>query len=319
MSKSKFLDAKFKFWTDHKKNCLLYGRTGVGKTEIIREYLEKVGLKYGESVAYYSTHDNDFVGDPTKAEVILFDDLNDPQAQKAAHEVSGLKVWKGVPVTAYVWGTYKITNENEESEVPLAGDFEVIVQIPNTLNKEWFVEQFGERIANSASEWWDGLGEKEKSLVSPKMLAAALRIFKDRGDMRDVLPMQCNVARLAVSLNTGPVQERLEDLAKEGSEEKSRAFLSNENNLAAAMKHIVKSQPLMNMFLPLIPSSRLVAFMWEDDRVFRHVLENSKELYYRGLCKEILQANVSHGLCKKIRRWLVEHDAVAQDFTDNKD
>lgn len=295
-------DVKFKFWNDHKKNCLFYGRTGVGKTEIIRESLEKFGLKYGESVAYYSTHNNDFVGDPTKAEVILFDDLNDLQAQKAAHEVSSLKVWKGVPVTAYVWGTYKITNENEESEVPIAGNFEVIVQIPNTLNKEWFVEQFGERIANSASEWWDELKEKEKSLVSPKMLAAALRMFKDRGDIRDVLPMQCNATKLIGFINTGPVKERLEELHQKNDPEASRAFLSNENILAAAMRHIVKSQYLMDMFLPLIPKLRLVNFMWEDDRVFRHVLENSKSLYYSGLCKEILEVNVSHGLCKKIRR-----------------
>ena len=295
-------DVKFKFWNDHKKNCLFYGRTGVGKTEIILESLEKFGLKYGESVAYYSTHNNDFVGDPTKAEVILFDDLNDPQAQKAAHEVASLKVWKGVPVTAYVWGAYKITNENEESEVPIAGNFEVIVQIPNTLNKEWFVEQFGERIANSASEWWDELKEKEKSLVSPKMLAAALRMFKDRGDIRDVLPMQCNATKLIGLINTGPVKERLEELHQKNDPEASRAFLSNENSLAAAMKYIVKSQPLMDMFLPLIPKSRLATFMWEDDRVFRHVLENSKDLYYSGLCKEILEANVSSSLCKKIRR-----------------
>lgn len=311
-------NAKLEFWFNHKRNCCFYGRSGVGKTEIIRESLEKFGLKFGESVAYYSTHSADFIGDPAKAEVILFDDLNDPGAQKAAHEVMGLKVWKGTPVTAYVWGSYRAETEEKDEDIEallnVTKQFEIVVAIPYEPRLDWFAEKFGERIARTAIEWWDDLDEV-KDLVSPRTLATALTVFMERGDIRDVLPVQSNVAKLAIALNSGPMVEKLEELLKNKDDLKTAGFLSNENNFAAATRYIYKSQEMMEYFLPLLHTYHLLRYMKDQNVVFKYVLSHAATVpTLKETCKQILQENTDPGTCKRIRHWLTDHPETAKDF-----
>lgn len=297
MSKPSFREMKMKFWLDHKRHCLFAGNSGVGKTEILRETLEKFGLKFGESVAYYSTYAGDFVGNPSTAEVVLFDNLNDSQARKAADEILGLRVWKGVPVSAFVWGCFQ-TKFDVELPQELSQQFQVVVSIPNYPFKEWFAEKFGERIAAAAIEWWDGLDSEMKEAVTPRILDNALTTFKERGDIRDCLPVQSNVAKLAVALNSGPVAEKLEALLKEKDDLKAAGFLANENNFAASTRFIRKSQLMMEYFLPLLQIHHLARFMQDDNVVFDYVLTHN-------ICKEkieeIFNRNEYPGLAKRIR------------------
>lgn len=329
---------KTEFWAKHGKNVLLMGLSGVGKTSIIRESLEHFGYKFGEDVAYYSTHSSDFVGDPTKAKVILFDDLNDPLAQKAAQEVSGLRVWKGVPVTGCVWGAYTITTKEVEVELPklkspvvydtrarfskpekqtefiqekvncpleVQSCFEVKIEVPCRPESTYLKEQFGERIATAAIQWWDELSDEYKDLVSPRTLTQALVNYKNRGDMRDILPVNSNVSKLTNLLNTGPISEKLEELMKVNDDVATKNFLENGNNFGAALKFIPRSETLMKYFLPLLSEEKLGILMNDDDKVCNFIIENSATIpVFKDVCKKIIDVNVNVRLSKKIRRTL---------------
>ena len=328
------LGSKFEFWQRHAQNVLLIGRSGVGKTELIREGLEKFGYKFGENAAYYSSHANDFVGDPTTAKVLVFDNLNDPQAQKAANEVLGLRVWKGKPVTAFAWGAFTIESV-EKVEVPgkrfdvtrceydvtsppelLAQAFQVAVEVPYKPRLAWFEAQFGSRLTQVAFQWWEELDETEQHKVSPRRLADALKLYTARGDIRDVLPISSNVSKLMTGLNVGPVTERLEDLLKSGDKNAAKTFLANENNYVAAMKYIPSSEPFKAFYLPLLNKEKLAALLADDEKVCSYIIANTVMVpEFMGVVKEVLNANVNNRLCKKIRRALVENQALADSFS----
>jgi len=318
---------KFSFWQSHGKNLLLIGLSGTGKTAMIRESLEKNGLKIGESVAYYSSHAGDFVGDPTTAKVLLFDTLNDPQAQKAVQEVLGLKVWKGKPVAASVWASYTVGLERidpdsktyhpvryEWSDVPkpITDAFEVAVEVPYKPCLDWFTANFGERIAKASIEWWGDLDQEEQYKVSPRRLADALRMYRDKGDMRDVLPISSNVSKLMVTLNTGPITEKLESLMKAKDEAGAKTFLANENNYASSMKHIPKSEAFKEFFLPLLPEEKLLSLMGDESDhgtghdIFNYVIQNAEKVQvFREITVKALNGPFVK-LAKKIRRMLSE-------------
>ena len=321
---------KLEFWAKNDKSVILIGRSGVGKTAIIRESLEHYGYKFGEDIAYYSTHSNDFIGDSTTAKVILFDNLNDPMAQKAVQEVSGLRVWKGVPVVGRVWGAFTITDVEVEVEIPSVGKsafdsrkrtefvknevpcppdviacFEVKVEVPSRPSLQYLKEKFGDRLANAAVQWWEELGDDYKDLVSPRCLADGLTMYQQRGDMRDILPITSNVSKLVQLLNSGPITEKLDAILKCNDEADARKWLANENNYATAMKYITKSDILKAYFLPLLSEVRLQTIMADDDKTTDFIL-NSLEtnLYFRDICKNIINENTKPRLCKKIRRFL---------------
>ena len=334
---------KMTFWFNNNKNVLLVGRSGVGKTGMIRDFSEIVGLKLGDSIAYYSSHDADFIGDPTKAKMILFDNLNDPKALAAAHEISSLKVWKGQPVKGCLWGCYtapaeKILSpfekkkdpqaekekEKRESEEQVHEDwvsniFEVTAFVPYSLNKEWFLEKFTEKMATIAFEWWGQLEDFDKSIVSPRKLAAALELYIQRGDMRDVLPVSANISKLTNCLNMGPIVEKLEQLVKANNEEEVRAFLADENKWNLALKGIRDSTLLMTYFLPLLLPNQIESIMDNDDKILQFVIANCEQPAFKNICKGILQRNNSPRLSKVMRRHLLENQHVSRTFAEPED
>ena len=78
--------------------------------------------------------------------------------------------------------------------------------------------------------------EEEKDKVSPRRLQYALDTYKNKGDIRDVLPSSSNVSKLNSVLNSGPTLEKLEELIKSKDVEEAKNFLSNENNYSSAIK-----------------------------------------------------------------------------------
>lgn len=321
----KVYQSKLTFWQNHEKNCLFLGRHGVGKTAIIREVLEKLGLKFGESIAYYSNFDHVFIGDPTTAKLILFDDLNDSQAQAAAKDVSGLKVWNGKPVTAHVWGVFAYEVDPADPhmviDVPesVKSAFEVVVEIPFQPNEEWFVDRYGQKVAHAALEWWADLEISTQNDISPKRLADALEMFNKRGDIRDVLPVTSNVAKLVVAITSGPVADRLEELMKNHDDNAARKFFENENLYAASMKYIIKSETLMNYFLPLLPENKLLFWFVENNSVRKFVRRKVLETpFYQELYFKILAAGADSGphakASKHIRKQLCDSAELAAKF-----
>lgn len=270
MTKIERRNSKFNFWLKNSVNVLLLGLSGVGKTMMILERLQAEGLILGDTAAYFSTPNNTFVGDLKTAKVILFDNLNDPNAWKVAKELISFRAYQGTKINGAIWGCYTTTTEN------LIFDsldfFDVTVEIPDEPNVEYFVEKYGKDLADSSLAWYEDLRSKDTNYrVSPRRLDIALNMFVMKGDMRDVLPVHCNVSKLMLEIIGKPTCQKFNDFYVKrddpGTDGKIVEFFENANLAATARSlkdHNDFSRDQKVYFLPYFPSSVIVEFMEND-------------------------------------------------------
>jgi MoxR-like ATPase len=196
--------------------------------------------------------------------------------------------------------------------------FHCSIPIPYKPNAEWFREQYGQRFADSAIQWWDDLSEEVKNTVSPRRLQYALDMFTNKGDIRDVLPVASNVGKLITSLKNGPITEQIEELVKTKDKNAATKFLENENNFAAAIKFIVQSVTLLEYFAPLMPQEKIASLMATEDKICNHIIKNlDKVPAFHKISKQVMSANLDAGLVKKIRRALTEDENLAKAFAQD--
>lgn len=255
-------------------------------------------------------------------EALFFDEFN-RAPKKVRNAVMELLQFKSIngerfPNLKVIWAAIN-PDDDEDAEYDVekldpaqADRFEVTVDIPYKPHGPFFQATYGERIAKAACEWWEALPDDMKKLVSPRRLDYALRVFEQQGDVRDVLPVECNVSKLLTGLNTGPITERLEQLLREKKTSEARSFLANDNNYASAMRYIPESDTLMEFFLPLLPSEKLATLMATEDRAFKFIVTKAGQVPIFGkCCDEILKAQSNARLVKKIRRIRQDNSQLA--------
>lgn len=265
-----------------------------------------------------------------EVEALFFDEYNrsPKKVRNAVMELIQFKSINGMkfPNLRIVWAA--INPDDDDSETydvekldPAQADrYHVTVEVPYRPNAEWFRTEYGQRIGDASIQWWEELPEEEKNRISPRRLQYALDTYRQRGDMRDMLPCTTNVSKLTTMLNTGPVTEKLEALMVSGDVAEARSFLQNENNYASAMKYIPKSESLIAYFLPLLPKEKLAVLMNDEDKMANYILQNSdKTPIFRSVCREIMDANSNARLAKKIRRVLQENQELATLFATGDD
>lgn len=258
-------------------------------------------------------------------EALFFDEYNrsPKKVRNAVMELIQFKSINGMkfPNLRLVWAAINPDDDEDETydverlDPAQADRYHVTVEVPYKPNTDWFREEYGQRVADAAIQWWEDLGEDDKSRISPRRLQYALDIYRERGDMRDVLPITSNVSKLTTALNTGPITEKLENLMRAKDVSEARNFLQNENNYTAAMKFIPKSETLMAFFLPLLPKEKMAALMNDDDKTCNYIIANSDKVpVFKAVCKEIMNAQTNMRLGKKIRRVLTENQELATSF-----
>lgn len=263
-----------------------------------------------------------------EVEALFFDEYNrsPKKVRNAVMELIQFKSINGMkfPNLRIVWAAINPDeDENETYDVerldPAQADrYHVTVEVPYRPNADWFRSEYGQRIGDAAIQWWDDLSDPEKNLVSPRRLQYALDVYRERGDVRDVLPYTTNVSKLTTALNTGPITEKIEALMKSKDATEARSFLQNENNYSSAMKFITKSETLITHFIPLLPKEKIAALMNEDDKMSNYIINNTDKVpVFHSVCQEIFNANTNARLVKKIRRTFTENQELGKAFASD--
>lgn len=261
-------------------------------------------------------------------EALFFDEFN-RSPKKVRNAVMELMQFKSIngfkfPNLKMVWAAINPDDDEDETydveklDPAQADRFHISVIVPYEPNTEWFRQKYGTRIADSAIQWWEELTPEVKNEVSPRRLQYALDVFKERGDMRDVLPLTSNVSKLLTAINTGPITEKLDSLLSSKDVADARSFLSNENNYSGAMKYIPKSDTLMAYFMPLLNKEKLSVIMSDDDKLCNYIISNSDKIpVFKDVCKSILHANTNARITKKIRKALTDNEALSNAFASD--
>lgn len=253
-------------------------------------------------------------------EALFFDEFNrsPKKVRNAVMELIQFKSINGLkfPNLRVVWSAINPDDEKtydvEKIDPAQEDRFHVKVEMPYEPNVVWFRQEYGQRIADAAIEWWHELPTKEKDAISPRRLQYALDIYREQGDVRDVLPIESNISKLLGSLHTGPITEKIESLMKSKDTQEARLFLKNENNYVAAMKYISKSPTLMEFFLPLLPKEKMSLLVSEDDKCSNYIISNSGKVSdFMFVCKQIMMSDSGSRIAKKIRRFLTENQNIA--------
>jgi hypothetical protein len=289
------------------KNVLLEGKHGTGKTSLI----QKVFGENCQNWLYFSgsTLDPwvDFVGVPKEiekngehvlsfvlpekmadqtVEAIFIDEYNRSH-KKIRNSVMELIQFKSIngrkfPNLKVVWAAINPQDTEDESyDVeqldPAQEDrFQIKIKVPYIPDFEYFKAKFGNKIAVSAIEWWDGLPKEGKNLVSPRRLDYALELYTEGGDIYDVLDDRTNPTKLLVTLQVGSLEIKIKELFESKNGKETKKFFLAENNFQGSLPIIKKNKEYLQFFLPLLNNERLTAIFFSDTKTQKYILENSQ-------------------------------------------
>jgi len=261
-------------------------------------------------------------------EALFFDEFNrsPKKVRNAVMELMQFKSINGVrfPNLKIVWAAINPDDEEEydvERIDPAQEDrFHIKINIPYAPDRDWFAKAFGDRTADASIEWWNGLSDEIKNLVSPRRLEYALKVYKLRGDIRDVLPATSNITKLVQSLSTGPITEKLESYMAAKDRTGGRLFLSNENNYTQAMKFIPETVPMMEFYLPLLAKEKLGSLLNANEKCCRFIMNNmGRVTVFRDVCRAIVEAAADQKLVRRIKKALTEDEALNKAFNDDSE
>jgi ATPase family associated with various cellular activities (AAA) len=301
---------KLEFWINTKKNVLLIGKHGVGKTAIVKEAFTKKFGKMGEAWLYFSaaTMDPwvDFIGVPREAKdengevflqlvmprvlrddkikAIFVDEFNraPKKIRNALMELIQFKSINGRPFNniEMIWAAINPHDENDTYDVdkldPAQLDrFHIHYTVPYELDRSYLSATYGKAKAGVAINWWKQLPEEVKDLVSPRRVDYALEIFSQGGALRnDVLPAKSGVDVLLEKLNGLDRFSGLTKLVKEGNEAEIKAYLNEDANYAACVEYIVDSP---EDYLRYVSMERLAALANKHRSIKTYIAEHKDE------------------------------------------
>ncbi len=326
-------EKRLKFWLDNDLNVLFSGRHGVGKSSIIKDVMDEEGINWKYFSAATMDPWVDFIGIPREksdgdtsylelvrprgfaeddVEALVIDEFNRSH-KKVRNAVMELIQFKSINGHRFenlrvVWA---IINPAADSDFkydvqpldPAQRDrFQVHVEIPYRINREYFAEKFGASTAAAAAEWWEGLSDRTKQKVSPRRLDYALELQQMGGSLRDALPRQSNPRALLDRLDIGSVDVRLQSLYEEGTDDDIREFFEVENQYRSAIDRVVATEEYLRRFLPCIPEEKLASLIVEHREVLRqamvaeeqydHVLYVIDDIMATGACDPETQVEI---------------------------
>jgi hypothetical protein len=331
-------DSKMKFWIENNLNVLFIGEHGVGKTARVKKAFEESNLKW----LYFSaaTLDPwvDFIGIPKEVsdsmgnkyielirpkpfatdevEAIFLDEFN-RSPKKVRNAVMELLQFKSINGKKFnnlkiIWAAINPDNIDKDNSDDLTYDvekldpaqrdrFEIHVNVPYKPDKAYFLNKFGQ-LANNAIDWWNDLDVESKKFVSPRRLEYVLNVYNKNGDIRDVLPPSINTTKLIIELKNGSYNKLMMEIYNKKDVESAKLFIQNRNNYSNTIDRIIKSNDLINFYIPLINEEDLIDLMDKNKKIYDHIITNTEK--YISTIENIIKADNLPKLAKKLKNEL---------------
>jgi hypothetical protein len=325
---TKPLDEKeLDFFIANNMNVLFTGWHGVGKTAMIKAAAERNNLDGKWRYFSAATMDPwvDFVGIPKErvgedgesyielvrpkgfhndtVELIVLDELNRAKA-KVRNAVMELIQFKAINGVKYhnlrmVWAAINPEDPDDpdsdlsydvEALDPAQKDrFQIHIEIPYLPSPKYFKKNHGES-GTGAVEWWNGLPQEQKMMVSPRRLEYAIEYHALGGDIRRVLSQkELNIQQLRTRLSVGSVAVKLENLFTDDNVAETAKAFSNINFATDALIEILKKKKYVKRFIEHIPKDMVSKEITENDGAqLRLIADNAPDDFLRPILASLV-------------------------------
>ena len=327
---------KMQFYIENNYNVLFIGKHGVGKTSLIKQAFNDAGLNWRYFSA--STMDPwvDFVGVPKEAndgnisyidlirpkdfaedkiEALFFDEYNRSK-EKIRNAIMELIQFKSINGKKFnnlriVWAAINPPDEDgeefgydvEKIDPAQLDRFQIHIEIPYKPSYEYFAKTYGSKMAKSAISWWNGQNNNVKDLISPRRLDYVLDVYKNNGDISDVIGKKVSSNSLIRSLSVGPIKERLKTIYKNDNSDEIRKFFENENNYSEAISFVLKKDDYIHKFVPLFPKEKISLLFAKSEKIQNFIISNEGEFpVFDEVISEIEKSSTNKTLANKINR-----------------
>lgn len=227
-----------------KKNVLLSGLHGIGKTEmIVQTFSQHFGTKNVDWI-YLNGATIDpwlqFIGCPKSVindngeevmrvippesmpntiRAIFMDEINraSKEVRNALMELIQFRSINGrsFPNLEVVWSAVNPgTNSDYDVELldPAQEDrYPVQIALPYMVNEHFFKDRFGDSLGKKACDWWNGLNQDERLLVSPRRLEEAVVGYLEGDELRFYLSDKVKHSDLANVLDAARKKNMFEE------------------------------------------------------------------------------------------------------------
>lgn len=330
-----------RFCMENKKNAMLIGRHGVGKSSMIEALFQEHYGPMNENWLYFSgaTLDPwvDFVGTPKEVKgadgkthlqmitpiwhgkpikAIFIDEFNrsHKKVRNAIMELIQFKRINGqeFPELEVVWAAINPYDDEEtyavEKPDPAQMDrFHYHIELPYKPDMVYFKKAHGVN-AEPAIEWWEELGETLQNKISPRRLDYALEIHAQNGNLRYVLPENCNVAKLVNQLHSTPHRKTLKDIFDSKDLKKAEKFLAEENQFSGCKDQILKNPEYTEFYIPVMEKEKMISLLSAKDnaKTYPHLVPTFKALAKKekNVMEALTEMNTAKILTNEIRRQL---------------
>lgn len=341
------IETDLDFALKNKRNVLLTGIHGVGKTQTIKKKFDK---EFGKDHwKYYSTPTMDvfidLIGCPRvvgegdqqylklvkprewsddSIHALFLDEL--PRApEKVLNTLMELLLFKTIngrhyPNLQVIWAAQNPTDQGysgEELDEALKDRFPIQITFPSEINYEYFAEKFGPEIATAGKDWWDSLDVAKRRIVSPRRLDDAIEIIQAGGDVNNVLPKESNPGKLLKALKSGyiAIEELKKILKKKNNKALLEKFFEEENNYFATKEYIIEHN---NKLLAYISDERLAEMVYNQDKIRGYVLDHLKDdEKYINVINDIVKANTNTELVDEIKKNINYYQMIIEKEQNN--
>lgn len=292
-------------------NILLRGKHGVGKTSVVMQKVEELGLKCRYFSA--STMDPwvDLIGIPKEREgedssylelvqpqdvvegdieVIIFDEFNrSPKAVRNA--VMELIQFRSINGKVFPKLKCVVAAINPDDDEAMAYDVEKLdpaqldrfvmqIDVPYEPDREYFQTKFQD-VGIAATDWWHSQSNVVQELVSPRRLDYALEMHQRGGDVRTVMVGKpINISEFLRSIKDLSIRKTLEELISKSDEEKKDFFIKDRNNVRDAIKVFKNHMKITNDLMHYLPEEELLRIITVDKSNLTTYIANNPGKYH---------------------------------------
>jgi hypothetical protein len=280
------LDKKMlKLYAQNNFNVLISGRHGTGKTETIKEIFNE---EFGDNWAYFSASTMDawvdFIGVPKAVtrddgtqvlelikparfaddtvEALVFDEYN-RSPMKVRNAVMELIQFKSINGRKFknlkvIWAainpfTEEGTYDVDEIDPAQLDRFPIKIQMPYKLDKKYFKNKHGAQ-SKAFIDWWTSLSEDNQFKVSPRLLDESIKVYNVGGDLKHVLPLECNISDLIKRIRAISADDEWKHFTT-GTKNDKLSFLSNLSNVSKFKSYILND---ISKYIEYVPEDYIL-------------------------------------------------------------